>query len=447
MFEFVDLFAGIGGFHAALSSVGGKGVLAAELDDRAAAVYQSNWDLPAKADVRDLAARATTLPDHAVLAGGFPCQPFSKSGRQLGMAEDRGTVFHDVATILRAKRPPVVFLENVRNIAGPRQGSTWRAVVQGLRDAGYRVSDEPLVFSPHLLPPEAGGAAQVRERVYILGTYVGRDRALKETDVRPAVRNRPQLGWDPQQWSIKDHVINVAEPTTRPGAYRLTSEEHDWINTWNDFLARLRSDAHLPGHPLWADVWTGDLQAQPDDPDWKKSFIAKNVSFYLENKRQIGAWLRANRQLADFPTSRRKLEWQAQEAERDLWSLLLHFRPSGIRAKRPTYAPALVAMGQTSVYGPEKRRLTVQEAAVLQGFPPNFRFSAQVDSLSYRQLGNAINIGTAAYVFSRYVERSASDIAAAQDEGALADGLAVVEAVDQVMAARATTSEAVAETG
>src|SRR3712207_5510083 len=102
--------------------------MAAEIDARAAAVYEMNWGLDPRIDVRELARRPGTVPDHAVLAGGFPCQPFSKSGRQLGMAEERGTVFHDVAAVLQVKRPAVVFLENVRNIAGPRQRATWRAV-------------------------------------------------------------------------------------------------------------------------------------------------------------------------------------------------------------------------------------------------------------------------------------------------------------------------------
>ncbi|MBY9075946.1 DNA cytosine methyltransferase [Nocardioides sp. WL0053] len=447
MFDFVDLFAGIGGFHGSLASLGGRGVRAAELDRRAREVYKPNWHLMPDKDVRDLAQEAGSLEDHAVLAAGFPCQPFSKSGRQLGMSEERGTLFHEIVTILEAKKPPVIFLENVRNIAGPRQRATWRAVVDGLREVGYKVSDQPCVFSPHLLPPEAGGAAQVRERVYILATYVGPERAHNEVDVPPAVEHRPQLGWDPQHWSIKEHVVAAAQPTTHLRNYRLTPDEIEWIDTWNRFLKLLPPGAHLPGHPLWADVWTGVLQPKPEDPDWKKGFIAKNVQFYVDNKKQIDAWLEEKPRLRTFPASRRKLEWQAQDAPRDLWQLLLHLRPSGIRAKRPTYAPALVAMGQTSIYGPERRRLTVEEAAVLQGFPRGFKFGGQVDSLSYRQLGNAINIGTARYVFSRYVEQNADDIEAAEAAGAKVDGHPVVEAVMQVVEAERAASDVAAETG
>src|SRR3546814_8820872 len=75
--------------------------------------------------------------------------------------------------LLRERQPSIVFLENVRNLVGPRHESTWRTIISTLRSLGYRVSDTPTVFSPHLLPQECGGSPQVRERVFILGTYVG----------------------------------------------------------------------------------------------------------------------------------------------------------------------------------------------------------------------------------------------------------------------------------
>jgi DNA (cytosine-5)-methyltransferase 1 len=96
---------------------------------------------------------------------------------------------------------------------------------------------------------------------------------------------------------------------------------------------------------------------------------------------------------------------------------LLHFRPSGIRAKKPTYAPALVAMAQTPVFGPLSRRLTPREAARLQGFPDSFDFGDQPDAKSYKQMGNAIHIGAARYALCRHVARNAQDIVAAGGDG------------------------------
>jgi DNA (cytosine-5)-methyltransferase 1 len=83
----------------------------------------------------------------------------------------------------------------------------------------------------------------------------------------------------------------------------------------------------------------------------------------------------------------------------------MHFRPSGIRAKKPTYLPALVAITQTSIIGPLKRRLSTREAARLQGFPDGFSFSDQPDSSTYRQLGNGVNIGVVWHVLKKHVER------------------------------------------
>lgn len=417
MFDFVDLFAGVGGFHAALSSLGGRGVQAAEIDRNAARVYERNWHLRPDEDVRALAADPHALvKDHAVLTGGFPCQPFSKSGRQLGMGEDRGTLFHDIVRILEAKQPPVVMLENVRNIDGPRQKGTWGAILSGLRGAGYRVGDKPLVFSPHLLSPQDGGAPQVRHRVYIMGVLVGPD-AVRQKDVGPVVDNRPQNGWDPEDWSMARHALLDEPQGQARQRYAVTVDEELWINTWNELLARLGDDARLPGHPLWEPMWRVKRAKIDGLPKWKQQFILKNHQFYLDNRRVIDAWRRANPQITRFPPSRRKLEWQAQHGPRDLWKLLLHLRPSGIRAKRPTYAPALVAMNQASIFGPARRQLTPLEAARLQGFDERFTFGDQVDALSYRQMGNAVNVGAAAYVLRRFVEENAGLITSTGDAG------------------------------
>ncbi|MDR6865261.1 DNA (cytosine-5-)-methyltransferase [Phycicoccus sp. 3266] len=412
MFEFVDLFAGVGGFHAALKRLGGTGVQAAEIDRHASAVYQANWGLAPVRDVRTLAADpAALVPEHDVLVGGFPCQPFSKSGRQLGMAEERGTLVHDIVAILAARRPPVIMLENVRNIAGPRQRVVWEAVRSMLRETGYLIADEPLIFSPHLLPPELGGAPQVRERAYILGVYVGRAHAMRETNIEHVLRNEPYGGWDPQNWSLEDHVLLPEQRGDGHRATRLDASEESWINTWNGFLAHIGAEAKLPGFPLWEFEWKARRSTLAGLPDWKADFVRKNHDFYVEHRPQIDAWRRQFPQVSRFPTSRRKFEWQAQNSDRDLWKLLIQFRPSGIRVKRPTYAPALVAMAQTPIFGPRRRRLTPEETARLQGFDPaSFTFAGQRPLLSYKQMGNAVNVGTAQFVFAKYVERNEAHI-------------------------------------
>jgi DNA (cytosine-5)-methyltransferase 1 len=405
-FTFVDLFAGIGGFHAALGAFGGECVYAVEKDEAAAAVYERNWQMPALGDiVKDTDGRMR-VPKHDVLAAGFPCQPFSKSGFQRGMDEARGTLFWNICEILRVRKPSVVLLENVRNIAGPRHAHEWEVIIRSLRELGYRVSFTPVVFSPHLLPPELGGRPQVRDRVFILGTYVGAKAASR--DVLPTVEPGAVSGWSPQDWSLGDHLPLQSDLDAETSLkVRLSPSESTWIEAWNDFVVSLRRAgvSRLPGFPVWKDAFVleRDLVVDPKTPEWKVNFLRKNSAFYTQHHEVIEAWLERWNYLDDFPPSRRKFEWQAQDAP-SLTDTVMHLRPSGLRAKRPTYLPALVAITQTSILGDRWRRLSPREAARLQGLPEWFDFGTQRDSASYKQMGNGVNVGAAYYVFRQHVQ-------------------------------------------
>lgn len=423
-FHYADLFAGIGGFHVMLDHAGGTCVYASEIDPEARGTYTRNWVDPLPASQRPVINTDITLatpengevdvPQHDVLTAGFPCQPFSKSGYQRGMDEARGTLFWNIARILEERSPAVVLLENVRNIAGPRHTHEWDVIIQTLREIGYRVSSTPSVFSPHLLPPSLGGTPQVRDRVFILGTYVGRRRALEETEVRPTVVRGPVEGWNVHDWKsewILDDDAEIADLSK----YQLSPSETKWIEVWDDLVQRMWSarGQRLPGFPLWADAWVSQRSLDPFEldalPRWKSQILRKNARFYDEHGDVIGDWRRANPVFATFPESRRKLEWQAQDAP-SLWNTVMHFRPSGIRAKAPTYLPALVAITQTSVIGTRRRRLTPHEAARLQGFGRTLSFTGQRDSASYKQVGNGVAVGAAWHVFRTHVERDAADL-------------------------------------
>ena len=414
-FAFVDLFAGIGGFHAVGTALGGECVFASEIDPQAVAVYEANWAMQVEGDIVPLTTGKVAVPRHDLLMAGFPCQPFSKSGYQRGMDETRGTLFWNICKILEARKPAVILLENVRNLAGPRHTDTWATIVRTLRDLGYSVSGRPTVFSPHLLPPSLGGRPQVRERVFIAGTYVGRERARAEATDEPTVPNAPVDGWDPQGWDLRKHLpLQTTSDNANLGAFTLSESEEGWISIWEDLLSRIRprlSSTRLPGFPIWADAFVAVPQIDDGTPSWKADFLRKNSDFYLAHKAVIDAWKRRHNDLADLPTSRRKLEWQAQDAA-SLWETVMHFRPSGIRAKRATYLPALVAITQTSVLGAERRRITPREAARLQGLPDWFEFGDQPDTATYRQLGNGVNVGAAYYVLKQHITTHAPDIEA-----------------------------------
>lgn len=404
-FTFIDLFAGIGGFHAALTALGGRCVYAVEKDPAAAEVYENNWRTPALGDIVADTTEQMKVPKHDVLAAGFPCQPFSKSGFQRGMDEARGTLFWNICQIIKVRKPSVVLLENVRNIVGPRHRHEWEVIIRSLRDLGYRVSSDPIVFSPHLLPPERGGRPQVRERVFIAATYVGSVRARK--DAPPSVAHQPVDGWLPTQWSLDHHLPLQPEHELRNQMQlKLSSGERRWLEAWDDLFVSLRAAgvAKLPGFPIWKDAFVRpeDLRITESTPVWKAGFLRKNAAFYAEHHDLIEAWLVRWDYLEGFPPSRRKFEWQAQTAA-DLSQTILHFRPSGVRAKRATYVPALVAITQTSILGDRGRRLSVREAARLQGLPEWFDFSGQPDSATYKQLGNGVNVGAAYHVLREHI--------------------------------------------
>ena len=411
-----------------LDHAGGTCVYVSEIDHEARSTYVRNWvqHLPERA--RPTINEDITLdtpstgpvgvPAHDVLAAGFPCQPFSKSGRQRGMDEARGTLFWNIARVLEERTPAVVLLENVRNIAGPRHAHEWEVIIRTLREIGYRVSNRPTVFSPHLLPPSRGGTPQVRDRVFILGTYVGPARVQEELAAglvpERTVTRAPVDGWAADRWRT-EWILDPNESIPALERYQLDSEQTRWINTWDDLVVRMRArtGTRLPGFPLWADSWVPERTLSDEElkhyPTWKSRIVVSNARFYDDNRDVIDAWRAAHPEFADFPASRRKLEWQAPEA-RSLWETVMHLRPSGIRAKDPTYLPALVAINQTSVYGPWRRRITPHEAARLQGFPASFTFGDQRDAASYKQVGNGVAVGAAWHVFREHVLRDAADL-------------------------------------
>lgn len=424
-FRFIDLFAGIGGFHHALSSpeFGGECVFASDIDDMCRSVYRTTWpDMPAErivGDIREITMAAgedrpdheidEAIPDHEVLCAGFPCQPFSKSGSQKGAADEtRGTLFHDILAIARAKRPRFLILENVRNLAGPNHRDTWLTIIKSLRELGYRVSSEPVVFSPHLLPPHLNGAPQSRDRVFILATHVGQGAVLTED---PLVNRAPVSAWNPHHWNIEDYLLDDRD-IPNLGNYLLRDDEIAWLNAWQAFIQGIPDD-DLPGFPIWVDAFKKRPRIPAGTPEWKADFLRKNSAFYVKHQIFIDEWLTKSwsetdtYRVRDFPASRRKFEWQARMAQptrdvRDLWHLTLHLRPSGIRVKPATYLPALVAITQTSIIGSRRRRITPVEAGRLQGLPDTVFGASDVDDkTAYKQVGNGVNVGVVQFVASQ----------------------------------------------
>jgi len=161
--RFIDLFCGIGGFHAAAARLSWKAILACDINEAARKAYFANYGLQPVGDIRALDARE--IPDHDVLLAGFPCQPFSICGDRKGFQDARGTLFFEIARILEAKRPPYFVLENVKMLAGDNKGKTLKRILAILRAMEYTVDWRILNALNFGLP-------QKRERVLIVGRKI-----------------------------------------------------------------------------------------------------------------------------------------------------------------------------------------------------------------------------------------------------------------------------------
>ena len=155
--RFIELFAGIGAFHQAMSAFGAKCVFASEWDKHCQETYAKNYDLVPKGDITQIDSRV--IPAHDILCAGFPCQPFSISGKQLGFEDTRGTLFFEILRIMKYHKPKLIFLENVKNFVKHDDGKTLQVVKNNLEHLGYSVFYKVLNASDFGIP-------QKRERLY-----------------------------------------------------------------------------------------------------------------------------------------------------------------------------------------------------------------------------------------------------------------------------------------
>lgn len=167
-FTFIDLFAGIGGFRLALQNLNGKCVFSSEWDKFAKKTYEANFGEVPFGDITKIDEKA--IPDHDILCGGFPCQPFSIAGvskknslgRKHGFEDEtQGTLFFDIKRIINEKRPKAFILENVKNLVSHDKGNTFRVIKKTLEELNYSVKAKVL-DGKHFVP-------QHRERIFIVG--------------------------------------------------------------------------------------------------------------------------------------------------------------------------------------------------------------------------------------------------------------------------------------
>lgn len=416
-FKFIDLFAGLGGFHVALEGLGGECVFAAEWVPTLQDLYEQNFNHRPVGDITQV--DPVDVPDHDFLTAGFPCQPFSKAGEQLGFEHtEQGRLFFNVRDILAAKRPSFFILENVPNLKKHKGGASFKFMIEELERLGYSVST-------HQLSPHHFGVPQIRERLYFVGSRTG----LSAFTWPEATHS---------ETSIKS-VLDVQPSDARP----LPPSVMRALTVWDDFLRRSPVELLIPSFPIWSmefgatypidgptplrlverngshalDEFRGAFGARlaglPVDqqlallpshakregnefPIWKRDFLRQNRDFYAKHRNWIDPWLPSVR---PFASSFQKFEWNAKGEEKTVWKYVVQLRASGVRIKRPTTSPSLIAMTETQVpiIAWERRFMTPRECARLQSLD-ELRLPAQ-SSKAFKALGNAVNakvVGTIA---------------------------------------------------
>jgi DNA (cytosine-5)-methyltransferase 1 len=162
-FTFIDLFAGIGGFHIALKNLGGKCVFACEIDKFARQTYIANHKIDESIFAEDIKnVGSENIPNHDVLCAGFPCQPFSQAGFKKGFEDIRGTLFFEIARIIDAKKPKAILLENVSHLLKHDDGKTFKKIEETIKDLGYS-------FYYKILKASDFGLPQNRPRLFMVG--------------------------------------------------------------------------------------------------------------------------------------------------------------------------------------------------------------------------------------------------------------------------------------
>lgn len=430
-FRFIDLFAGLGGFHIALKRMGGECVFAAEWQEHLQDLYEVNHGIRPAGDITDITKRhLDEVPEHDVLTAGFPCQPFSKAGEQLGFeCTKQGGLFFDVVKILAARKPSLFILENVPNLLKHDDGKTWKKIQKKLGPTGLGYHIDAQRYSPHNF-----GVPQIRERVYIVGslepltTFEWPERLKDETSIETVLDKNP------------------------PEAKKLSPHVRECLDVWSDFLAACPKDLNLPSYPLWSMEWGATYPYEDETPfarkvqygaegllgycgshgvklghkstleerwaalpsharteqfvfpKWKQDFIRQNREFYAENRAWIAPW---KHKILKFPSSLQKLEWNIQGGHQDLWDYVIQFRASGVRVKRRNTAPSLIAMTDTQVpiVAWEKRYMTPRECARLQSMESLKQLPAKPFE-AFAALGNAVNAEVVEKVASALLKSS-----------------------------------------
>lgn len=374
---FIDLFCGIGGFHQALKEYANC-VFACDLNKYCRETYFNNYGLHPEGDITKVDEK--NVPTMDIITAGFPCQSFSNAGKKKNFSDKRGMLFEHILRIAAHKKPKFMFLENVKHIKRINKGESFKYILKRIRETGYVVDEKKTVFdiSPHHI-----GIPQNRERVIFV--CIRKDLYKADKNITPDVPLiQPEL-----KFTFETDVKILKK-------YKIKKELLDVLNIWDKMIKVFAVGEKLSPTILCNEFYRKEhysAEQLENLPKWKKDYMKKNEPIYNKYKEHWDAWYAENKTLLSKREVYGKLEWQTgKKKENDsIFNHFIQIRQSGIRVKRSTYFPTLVAIVQTPIYGKEKRYITPRECARLQSFPEDFK-PHEKDNVAYKQFGNSVNV-------------------------------------------------------
>lgn len=421
-FRFVDLFAGIGGFRIALEAVGGVCVASAEINAQALEVYRSNWQTdPDNHNLGDI-SKLEVLPDHDVMVGGVPCQPWSIAGQNKGFDDPRGQLWGDVIRLVGQNRPKAFVFENVKGLVDPRHADCLEAILMSFRQSGYRLHVK-------LLNAFDYGVPQNRDRVFMVGI---REDYTSQGFVFPEYQENQSRLFDVFDIPAPDHEFSEVElerdlfgERVGMGFNKLTPKEHQ-----NEFF--ILND--LRDGPTSIHSW--ELYETTE----REKLICMTLLRNRRNKRygdKDGSPLSLE-QLGEFIPDlkidelHRLVSKSILIHEENTFDFLNSRMSSGINGTYRIFLPTARFFGTLTARGmndeialvnvtgktPQEykqnfiaqvlrpklhRPITVREAARLQAFPENYIFH-KTNSVSLRLLGNSVAISVVQAVANSLVQ-------------------------------------------
>lgn len=377
--KYIDLFCGIGGFHQAFNRIGATCVFSSDIDKECQVTYEKNYGIKPHGDITTI--DPTSLPDFDIIAGGFPCQSFSNSGKKKGLNDKRGQLFDYIINIALVKCPSFMFLENVKHIQKIDDGKVFEYILNQLDKSNYHC--QVVELSPHQF-----GVPQQRERVIFVC-------------IKKDIYNRNiNINFTPPDSPISFKNILEKSPDKK---YTVSKEVENVLEAWDEMIKHVEVGEKLSPTILCKEF---DSNYSENDwnalPAWKKDYIQKNKPLYNKYKKKWDSWFNTNKDLLSKREVYCKLEWQTgiKQVNDSIFNHFIQIRQSGIRVKKAKYFPTLVAIVQTPIYAKERRYITPRECARLQSFPDSF-IMHEKDNIAYKQFGNAVNVDVVHFVISK----------------------------------------------